>query len=38
MSDSGADQYTFHVEATNDVPGTCRKVREAGMKVPSHEF
>ncbi|XP_073985147.1 ribulose-phosphate 3-epimerase [Rhodnius prolixus] len=33
MSDSGADQYTFHVEATNDVPGTCRKVREAGMKV-----
>uniref|UniRef100_A0A069DQZ9 Ribulose-phosphate 3-epimerase n=1 Tax=Panstrongylus megistus TaxID=65343 RepID=A0A069DQZ9_9HEMI len=33
MSDAGTDQYTFHVEATNDVPGVCRKVREAGMKV-----
>jgi len=33
MADAGANQYTFHVEATRDVPGVCRKVREAGMRV-----
>ena len=33
MKDAGADQYTFHIEATNDPRETCRKVREAGMKV-----
>jgi ribulose-phosphate 3-epimerase len=33
MSDAGADQYTFHIEATRDVPGLCRKIRESGMKV-----
>jgi len=33
MSDAGADQYTFHLEATRDVPGLCRKIKEAGMKV-----
>ncbi|XP_033109385.1 ribulose-phosphate 3-epimerase-like [Anneissia japonica] len=33
MADAGANQYTFHIEATED-PGQCiRKVREAGMKV-----
>lgn len=33
MADAGADQYTFHLEATRDVPGLARKIREAGMKV-----
>jgi len=33
MSDAGADQYTFHIEASQDVPGVCRKIKEAGMKV-----
>lgn len=35
MADAGGDQYTFHVEATRDVPGLVRKIREAGMKVSS---
>ncbi|XP_012241203.2 ribulose-phosphate 3-epimerase [Bombus vosnesenskii] len=33
MADAGVNQYTFHVEAVNDVPLVCRKVRETGMKV-----
>ncbi|XP_068966193.1 ribulose-phosphate 3-epimerase [Bombus flavifrons] len=33
MADAGVNQYTFHVEAVNDVPLLCRKVRETGMKV-----
>lgn len=33
MSDAGVNQYTFHIEASEDVPLTCRKIREAGMKV-----
>ncbi|XP_060814967.1 ribulose-phosphate 3-epimerase [Bombus pascuorum] len=33
MADAGVNQYTFHVEAVNDVPLLCRKVREVGMKV-----
>lgn len=33
MADAGADGYTFHIEATHDVPGLSRKIREAGMKV-----
>nr|CAD7425129.1 unnamed protein product [Timema monikensis] len=32
-ADAGVDQYTFHVEATDDVPLICRKIRESGMKV-----
>ncbi len=30
MADAGADQYTFHLEATSDdeVEGLCRKVRK----------
>ena len=33
MRAAGADQYTFHYEATED-PTTCiRKIKEAGMKV-----
>lgn len=34
MAEAGVDQYTFHIEAVLDsIPDTCRKVREAGMKV-----
>ncbi|XP_047099786.1 ribulose-phosphate 3-epimerase [Schistocerca piceifrons] len=33
MADAGVNQYTFHVEASEDVNETCRRVREAGMKV-----
>lgn len=34
MADAGADQYTFHIEPViKDVITTCRKIREAGMKV-----
>ena len=33
MKDAGANQYTFHIEATSQPRETCRKVREAGMKV-----
>ena len=33
MSESGADQFTFHLEAT-PLPEECiRKIKEAGMKV-----
>lgn len=33
MADAGVNQYTFHVEASEDIPGICRKIRETGMKV-----
>ena len=33
MADAGADQYTFHVEATDNPGLIIRKIREAGMKV-----
>ena len=33
MKEAGADQYTFHIEATEQPRELCRKVREAGMKV-----
>jgi len=33
MADAGATQYTFHIEATEDVPATVAKIRQAGMKV-----
>ena len=33
MKDAGADQYTFHIEATENPKETCRKIKEAGMKV-----
>ncbi|CAB0019256.1 unnamed protein product [Nesidiocoris tenuis] len=33
MADAGVDQYTFHVESSPNVLTTCRKVKEAGMKV-----
>ena len=33
MSDAGANQYTFHLEATRDVSGLARKIKETGMRV-----
>lgn len=34
MADAHVDQYTFHIEPVlENVLETCRKVREAGMKV-----
>jgi len=33
MADAGADQYLFHLEATNDAKLLCRQIKEAGMKV-----
>ena len=33
MADAGANQYTFHIEATEDPMQCIRKIREAGMKV-----
>jgi len=32
MSDAGATQYTFHLEATDDAAGCIRRVKEAGMR------
>jgi len=33
MAKAGASQYTFHVEATNDVMGCIQRVKAAKMKV-----
>ncbi|XP_047737382.1 ribulose-phosphate 3-epimerase-like isoform X1 [Hyalella azteca] len=33
MADAGASQYTFHLEASEDVPKLIRQIKEAGMKV-----
>lgn len=33
MHDAGANQYTFHIEATEEPLEVCRKIRETGMKV-----
>lgn len=33
MSDAGANQYTFHLEATSTPAECIRKIKEAGMKV-----
>jgi pentose-5-phosphate-3-epimerase len=33
MQAAGADQYTFHFEATEDPKSCIRKIKEAGMKV-----
>ena len=33
IADAGADQYTFHIEATESPGALCRQIREAGMKV-----
>ena len=31
MQDAGANQYTFHIEATDEPKEMCRKIQEAGM-------
>lgn len=33
FAESGADLINFHLEATEDVPGTIKKIRELGKKV-----
>ncbi|PIK46869.1 putative ribulose-phosphate 3-epimerase-like [Apostichopus japonicus] len=33
MADAGADQYTFHIEATDKPTETIKKIKDAGMKV-----
>ena len=33
MHAAGADQYTFHVEATDNPAECVRKIKETGMKV-----
>ncbi|XP_018334935.1 ribulose-phosphate 3-epimerase [Agrilus planipennis] len=33
MADAGVNLYTFHIEPVKEIPKTCRKIREAGMKV-----
>jgi len=33
MANAGANQYTFHLEATDEVSLVIRKIKEAGMKV-----
>ena len=33
MKDAGADQYTFHIEATKEPLELCRKIKESGMMV-----
>lgn len=33
MLDAGANQYTFHIEATDNPMACIRKIKEAGMKV-----
>ncbi|XP_015904398.1 ribulose-phosphate 3-epimerase [Parasteatoda tepidariorum] len=33
MADAGAEQYTFHIEATEKPLGVIRKIKEAGMKA-----
>lgn len=38
MADAGVDQYTFHIEPVKEVIKTCRKIKEAGMKVSSVVF
>jgi len=33
MAKAGADQFTFHIEATESPGSLCRNIRESGMKV-----
>ena len=33
MKGAGADQYTFHIEATEHPAALIRQIKEAGMKV-----
>ena len=33
MKDAGADQYTFHLEATDKPMELIKQIKDAGMKV-----
>jgi len=33
MADAGADQFTFHIETSDQPKDLCRKIKESGMKV-----
>lgn len=33
MADAGVNLYTFHIESANEIPKTCRLIKEAGMQV-----
>lgn len=33
MAEAGANQYTFHIEATSDPMNCIRRIKEAKMKV-----
>jgi len=36
MAKAGASQYTFHIEATNNVTDCIQRVKAANMKVGGH--
>ena len=38
MADANADQYTFHVEASDDPKKVIRLIKEAGMKVSTTSY
>lgn len=38
MARAGANQYTFHIEATSDPMNCIRRIKEANMKVMSKEM
>ena len=38
MARAGASQYTFHLEATDDIMGCIEKVKTAKMKVSRKWF
>lgn len=33
MAEAGANQYTFHLEATEDAGSLIKEIKESGMKV-----
>ena len=36
MAAAGANQYTFHLEATSNAGNLIKEIRESGMKVRNH--
>lgn len=43
MADAGADQYTFHLEATDNLVDLMNQIKKAGMKSvlassPTHQL
>jgi len=37
MAKAGASQYTFHIEATNNITDCIQRVKAANMKVGWHQ-